>query len=59
MTIGPILFWILMLLWLIFGIFYPYRTTWNTTGMPFVGGNLLLFVLLLIIGAHVFGIPRL
>lgn len=60
MSIGPILFWVLMALWLIFGVIYPYRTTWNTpTGFPVLGGNLLLFVLLLILGAHVFGVPRL
>lgn len=60
MTIGPILYWLLMILWLIFGVFYPYRTTWNTpSGAPMLGGSLLLFVLLLILGAHVFGIPRL
>jgi low affinity Fe/Cu permease len=59
MTIGPILYWILMLLWLIFGIFYPYRQTWATTGAPMIGGSLILFVLLLILGSHVFGIPRL
>lgn len=46
-------FYILMLIWLVFG-FWQYRATPN---LPIVGGNLLLFVLLLLLGWHEFGAP--
>ena len=53
MTIGFI-FWLLMILWLIFGG-YTYRTSLNA---PLVwGGNALLFVLLFLLGWRVFGWP--
>ena len=44
-------FWILMLVWLVFGIWQ----TWPNYQAS--GGNLLLFVLLLILGWHTFGAP--
>lgn len=44
-------FWILMLLWLVFGLWHWYP---NYTIM---GGNLLLFILLLLLGWKVFGTP--
>jgi len=55
MTIG-LLFWILMLLWLLFGLY------WNWPGSavgPYgpIGNSLLLFVLLLLLGWHAFGSP--
>jgi len=50
MTLG-LAFWILMLLWLVFGLW----TTWPNHYL--VGGNLLLFVLLLLIGWKLFGAP--
>lgn len=56
MTLG-LAFWILMLLWLVFGL------AWNWPGGPTVGpygpiGNaLLLFLLLLLLGWRVFGPP--
>jgi len=50
MTIA-LLFWILMLIWLIFGVW----SSWpNIQG---AGGNLLLFILLLILGWAEFGSP--
>jgi hypothetical protein len=50
MTLG-LAYWILMLLWLVFGL-------WHAWGnWPFMGGSLLLFVLLLILGWHSFGSP--
>ena len=56
MTIG-LAFWILMLLWLVFGLW----SYWPVAGQPpnyrFVGGNLLLFVLLALLGWHDFGPP--
>jgi hypothetical protein len=53
MTLG-LGFWILMLFWLVFG-FWQYRAT--PTNYPLVGGNVLLFVLLLLLGWHEFGAP--
>lgn len=56
MTIG-LAFWILMLLWLVFGL------AWNWPGGSAVGpygplGNtILLFILLLLLGWHAFGAP--
>lgn len=51
MTIG-LVFWILMLLWLVFGLW----TRWPLA-FPAAGGDLLLFVLLLLLGWKVFGAP--
>ncbi len=53
MSIG-LVFWILMLIWLVFGSW----TVWQTPNQwPIFGGNLLLFVLLLLLGWHDFGPP--
>jgi hypothetical protein len=50
MTLG-LAFWILMLLWLAFGF-------WNSWPNHYlVGGNLMLFILLLLLGWHSFGAP--
>lgn len=45
-------FWILMLLWLAFGVWWnwPNHATW-------IGGNALLFILLALLGWHEFGPP--
>lgn len=50
-------FWILMLLWLFFG-FWTLRPApgQNPNYLP-LGGNLLLFILLAILGWHAFGAP--
>lgn len=53
MPIG-ILFWVLMVLWFFFGLYW----SWPSGGSPnmtVVGGNLLLFVLLALLGWRVFG----
>lgn len=50
MSIG-LMFWILMLLWLVFGLW----TTWPNYHL--LGGNLMLFILLLLLGWHAFGPP--
>jgi hypothetical protein len=50
MTLG-LAFWILMLLWLVFGLW----ATWPNHYL--VGGNVLLFVLLLLLGWKTFGAP--
>jgi hypothetical protein len=44
-------FWILMLIWLVWGVY----TSWPNLGAG--GGNLLLFLLLLILGWAQFGAP--
>jgi hypothetical protein len=55
MTPG-LLFWILMILWLVFGFWSGY-----TPGQPYPvrswGGNILLFILFAILGWQVFGAP--
>lgn len=56
MTIG-LAFWILMLLWLVFGLAWNWPG--NTVVGPYgpVGNTLLLFMLLLLLGWRVFGAP--
>lgn len=55
MSMG-LIFWILMLLWLVFGL-YSNRAVLSSGDFMPVGGNLLLFILLLLLGWHVFGAP--
>jgi hypothetical protein len=50
MTLG-LAFWILMLIWLIFGVW------WSWPNQRLVGGNLLIFILLALLGWHAFGAP--
>ena len=50
MTLG-LCFWILMLLWLVFGMWQSWPNHYV------VGGNLLLFILLLLLGWQAFGAP--
>ena len=53
MSLG-LAFYVLMLIWLVFGLYFGY----STGGSPFViGGNLMLFILLLLLGWQVFGPP--
>lgn len=54
MSLG-LVFWILMLLWLVFGLYWR----WPAGGAPIwpLGGDLLLFILLLLLGWHAFGAP--
>jgi hypothetical protein len=54
MTLG-LAFWILMLIWLVFGIATHFYPGWGPYGIW--GGTLLLFVLLLLLGWAVFGAP--
>lgn len=55
MSIG-LVFWILMLLWLLFGLYWrwpgPNPAAWGP-----IGGDLMLFILLLLLGWHAFGPP--
>lgn len=58
MTLG-LMFWILMLLWLVLGLYWRWpRGPVSGPGviMP-VAGDLLLFILLLLLGWHAFGAP--
>jgi len=52
MTLG-LVFWILMLLWLVFGLW----TRWPISNPGLLGGDLLLFILLLLLGWRAFGAP--
>jgi len=45
------MFWILMLIWAVFGLW----SSWPNHYL--VGGNLLLFILLVLLGWHSFGAP--
>lgn len=56
MTIGFI-FWLLMLLWLVFGIWSAWTVPTLRSNYPFVGGSLLVFILLFLLGWKVFGWP--
>lgn len=53
-----ILFYVIMLIWFLFGLYW----NWPADGgqgrvAGFVGGNLMLFILLLLLGWRVFGPP--
>jgi hypothetical protein len=50
------LFWVLMLLWLLFGLYWN-RDDLRVGKYGLAGGNLMLFVLLFILGWKVFGFP--
>lgn len=51
-----VVFWLLMLLWLLFGLYWN-RADIQGGSYGLVGGNLMLFVLLFILGWRVFGWP--
>lgn len=53
MTIGFV-FWLLMLLWILFGL-YSNREDLRGGKYGVTGGNLLLFILLFLLGWRVFG----
>jgi hypothetical protein len=53
MSIG-LLFWILMILWFLFGLYWN-SAEFKAGNFGFFGGNLLLFILLFLIGWRVFG----
>jgi hypothetical protein len=53
-----LLFWVLMLIWLVFGLWaYWPATTGSPMAFGLVGGNLLLFVVISLVGWKVFGSP--
>ena len=49
-----ILFWFLMILWFLFGLYWN-RTDLQGGNYGLVGGNLMLFILLGLLGWRVFG----
>jgi len=50
MTLG-LAYWIVMLIWLVFGL-------WHSWPQPYpTAGNIILFILLLLLGWKVFGAP--
>jgi len=55
MSIG-LIFWILMLFWLVFGMWTNWASIHSGDYRPF-GNNLLLFILLLLLGWAAFGAP--
>ena len=50
-------YWILMLLWLVFGLWVSWPTLPGYHGLYPLGNTLLLFVLFLLLGWKVFGPP--
>jgi hypothetical protein len=54
MTLG-LCFWIIMLIWFVFGLAIHFAFVAGTYGA--IGGTLLLFILFLILGWQVFGPP--
>lgn len=54
MTIGFI-FWLLMLLWLLFGLWSNWPSDNSANSFKPMGGNLLLFILLFLLGWRCFG----
>jgi len=56
MTLG-LAFWVLMILWLVLGIWWRWPATPAPAAFWPLGGDLLLFILLLLLGWHSFGPP--
>ncbi len=50
-------YWILMLIWLVFGLWSNWPATPASGGFRPLGGTVLLFVLLVILGWKTFGAP--
>lgn len=57
MTIG-LLFWILMIVWFVFGAYVRFGSGTPAPGFPMAfAGDLLIFILLLLLGIAAFGWP--
>jgi hypothetical protein len=54
MTLG-LAYWILMLIWLVFGLLVHFNFVGGGYGV--VGGTILLFILFVLLGWQVFGAP--
>jgi hypothetical protein len=50
-----ILFWVLMLIWFIFGLYWNWPA--DRGGAGIVGGHIMLFLLFMLLGWKVFGPP--
>jgi hypothetical protein len=56
MRIG-VLFWILMVVWLLFGLWWQWPSGTGAAAFGPVGGSVLLFLVIGILGWKVFGAP--
>lgn len=52
-----LLYWLLVILWLIFGLWSGWPIAGNPNGWRPMGGSLLIFVLFVLIGLELFGFP--
>jgi hypothetical protein len=52
-----ILFYVIMLIWFVFGLWWSWPREQSPQGYGMIGGNLMLFILLLLLGWKVFGPP--
>lgn len=52
-----LLYWLLVILWLIFGLWSGWPTIGTPAGWRPMGGSLLAFVLFVLIGLELFGFP--
>jgi len=49
------LFWVIMIVWLLFGLWSSWPAAGGTNGFRGIGGHILVWVLLAILGWQVFG----
>jgi len=54
MTAG-LLFWILMIIWFVFGLWTSWPRTPGSANFPTIGGTVMLFILIALLGWKVFG----
>jgi hypothetical protein len=54
MTIG-LLFWVIMIIWLLFGLWSNWPSTPGAAGFRGIGGTLIEWILLALLGWKVFG----
>lgn len=52
-----LLYWLLVILWLIFGLWSGWSVAGSPGGWRPMGGSLLIFVLFVLIGLELFGFP--
>lgn len=52
-----LLYWLLLIFWLIFGVWTYWPPTGSPAGWRPLGGNLLLWILLALVGLELFGFP--
>jgi hypothetical protein len=54
MPLGTI-FWVLMIIWFVFGLVWNWPTTPGPRAMMPIGGHVLIFILFFIVGWRLFG----